>query len=259
MVPGMVKLQEPADTIVSRFTAAWVQDKAIERAMRRLVLVMLGIGVAGLAGFVLTIALERPVLLLVTAGAVASIIAVNARRRAYARLDIPDRKLQTVLRVLKILRADIPRAERVALAVDLREYDASAPSAARVATFTDAWFRLSVRLADGNVVTLLLTDRIKRKIKRKGRRRYGCHGRIRVLVHLAKDNRPAAAVAASLEARRGAAGHPVAQIAAGSESRVVVSLQTRRLTDPAQLPAGDELLRALGWVYGGIAAARRTA
>ncbi len=256
MTPGVVKLQEPADSIVSRFTAAWVADKAIERTLRRLVAIMIGLGVAAFAGFVAAAAFHTPLMLLLTAAAVVLLVFVRVRWRAYKRLDIPDRKLQTVLRVLKILRADIPRTARVALAVDLRSYDAAVQSPPAVATFTDDWFRLSVPLADGNVVTLMLTDRIKRKVKRKTTR-FGCHSRIRVLVRLAKAGRPATAVVASLESRRRDVGQPVAQITAGGESRVAVTLRTRRLADPAQLPAGDELLRALAWVYGGIAAARR--
>lgn len=257
MTPGVVKLQEPADAIVSRFTVAWVEDKAIERTLRRLAVIMAVLIALAVAGFIGAIAREAPRLLLITLAALVGLTVVGRRRAAYKRLDIDDRKLGTVLRVLKILRADIPRAERVTLAVDLRNYDAAAKNPPAVATFTDDWFRLTARLADGNVVTLALTDRIKRKVKRKSTR-FGCRSRIRVAVRLAKANRPAAAIVTALKGR-GFPGLRVGLVSADAESRVAADFRTDRLPDPAKLPAGDEVLRALAWMYGGIAAARRRA
>jgi hypothetical protein len=259
MTPGIVRLEEPADSIVSRFTAAWVEDEALERRMRRLVAVMIAVGVLGLAGFVGAAASGKPRPLLVTAAAAVLLVVIARRWRAYKRLDIDDRKLQTVMRVLKILSADIPRRERVALTVDLRSYDAGAKHPPAVATFTDDWFRLTARLADGNVVTLTLTDRIKRKVKRKATR-FACKSRIRVVLRLGKDNRPAAAVVAGIKALGRDPGLGVAGVTAGGDARVAATLRTGRLPDPARLPAGDEILRALAWVYAGVAAAlRRTA
>lgn len=257
MIPGVVKYQEPADAIVSRFTVAWVEDKAIERTIRKHQVAATALGVIAIAAFFAAIAFGSLKPLALVAVAIALIVVVGRRWRAYSRLDIDDRKLQTVLRVLKILRADIPRAERVTLAVDLRDYDAAEKTPPDGGVFTDDWFRLTARLADGNVVTLMLTDRIKRKVKHRGTR-FVFRSRIRVAMRLAKRYRPAAPVVARLAAGRPTgAGTGMASVTAAAESGFVVTLGTERVADPAKLPAGDALLRALAWVYGGIAATRR--
>jgi hypothetical protein len=258
MTPGVVKLREPADAIVSRFTVAWVHDKVIERTMRRLRWAGLASVVIAAGSVVATIVLERPPLLLIAATALAIAIALGLRWKAYDRLDIDDRKLRTVLRVLRILRADIPRAERVALTVDLRDYDAPGRTPAG-SHFTDDWFRLTTRLADGNVVTLSLTDRIKRKIKRKGRVRIAAHTRLRVALRLAKPYRPAATLAAALRHRSARDGLILAGITAPAANRLVAAWRSPRLPFLAALPAGDALLGALAAVYAGLAAARRPA
>jgi hypothetical protein len=254
----VVKFREPADTIVSRFTVAWVEDKAIERKKRQHVWAMVGFGAAALVSIIATVVLEALPLLAVGAVAIVLVVATGYRWRAYSRLDIDDRKLQTVLRVLKILRADIPRAERVSLSVDLRDYDATASNPGPVAVFTDAWFRLTTRLADGNVVTLTLTDRIKRKTKRKGRLRFAARSQIRVAVRLAKQYRPAASIASRLQARsrRERDGLRLAGVTATSESRLAAAFRSPRVQVLTELPAGDAALQALASVYSGIAAAR---
>jgi hypothetical protein len=259
MTPGVVKFREPADTIVSRFTVAWVEDKAIERKKRQHVWAMVGLGAAAVASIFTIGYLHAALHLAVAAAAVGLAVTTGFRWRAYRRLDIDDRKLQTVLRVLKILRADIPRTERVSLSVDLRDYDATASHPGPVAVFTDAWFRLTTRLADGNVVTLMLTDRIKRKTKRKGRLRFGAQSQIRVAVRLAKPYRPAASIASRLRARPQRDGLPLAGITAPSENRLVVAFRSPKVQLLRHLPTGDAVLQALASVYGGIAAARRPA
>lgn len=258
MAPGVVKLREPAGAIVSRFTAAWVEDKAVERRARRFGWIAAALGVIAVASVVTMGLLHAALHLAVAAVAVVLAVVMAVRWRAYGRLDIDDRKLQTVLRVLKILSADIPRTERVSLSVDLRDYDAT-PKPGPVAVFTDAWFRLTTRLADGNVVTLMLTDRIKRKAKRKGRVRLGARSQIRVAVRLAKQYRPAAAIASRLRAGDRGGGLRLAGATAPSDNRLVVAFESPKVQLLRHLPAGDATLRALASVYGGIAAARRPA
>jgi hypothetical protein len=259
MTPGVAKLRDSADTIVSRFTVAWVEDKALERKKRQLVWIMVGLGAAAFISIVTIAFFHAALHLAVAAAAVGLAVATGFRWRAYRRLDIDDRKLQTVLRVLKILRADIPRTERVHLSVDLRDYEATASKPGPIAVFTDAWFRLTTRLADGNVVTLMLTDRIKRKTKRKGRLRFGARSQIRVAVRLAKQYRPAASIASRLQARPQRDGLPLAGITAPSESRLVVAFRSPKVQLLRHLPGGDAVLQALASVYGGIASARRPA
>ena len=258
MTPGVVKLREPADAIVSRFTVAWVHDKALERTMRRLKWAAGAFGVIAVGSFITAIVLEKPALFVITGAAVVIVAFLGHRWKVYDRLDIDDRKLQTVLRVLRILRADIPRAERVALTADLRDYDAAGRTPAG-AVFTDDWFRLTTRLADGNVLTLALTDRIKRKVKRKGRVRIAARCKIRVALRLAKPYRPAAAIVAGLRRRPARDGLQLAGITTPAANRLVVAYQSPRLAFLAALPAGDALLGALASVYAGLAAARRPA
>lgn len=265
MTPGVAKFREPADAIVSRFTTAWVEDKAIERKKRTLMWVMIVFGAIGIGGIIVAAFItETWSPLLVTLVAAVPVIIAGRWWRAYNRLDIDNRKLETVLRVLRILRADIPSKDRVSLTVDLRNYDAAAAGqktvtavASGVSAFADAWFDLTARLADGNVVTLRLIDRIKRKTKRKGRIRLAARSQIRVGMRVAKQYRPAEAIAGRLRGRSAGEGLRVTGATAAAENRLLVAFESPRVQTLEQLPAGDATLRALASVYNGIAAVRQ--
>ena len=271
MQPDIARFKEPVDRILARFTVAWVQDKAIERRARKYLAVTLALGGVAAGGAIVAMSgawgIARPV----TVAAAAAVLAIVGGRgwRTLHRLDIDDRKLRTVMRLLRILRADIPRAAPVTLTVDLRRYvDADPqPRLATVARYRHAWLTLTAPLADGNVVTLALTDHIKRKRKRK-RTVEVCFTRIRLAARLSKRYRPVDGVLARLSPRvappplrvlrvgrlAGRAGSPRA-----SDARLRAVFESPRVGDVGALPEADALLQTLGWLYGGLAAARRTA
>src|SRR5262249_49019877 len=120
VTPGIVKLDARAEALLTRFSAAWVHDKAVERTAKRFI----WLAVACVIVAIVSIGVFRAPVIGVPAGVLLVVFAVLAFR--YHRLDIEDRKLQTVMRVLKMLRADIPRDQRVALTVDLRPFTAGA-------------------------------------------------------------------------------------------------------------------------------------
>jgi len=264
VTPGVVRLDAPADALLTRFSVAWVEDKAVERKVRRSV----WLAVACLAAvFVVMVVFHAPEVAMV-AGLLMVFFVVSAYR--YHRLDIEDRKLQTVLRVLKVLRADIPRAQRVALTVDLRAFTAGARTRnGRVTRYQHHWLDLTTTLADGNTIALGVTDRVKQKSKRK-RTRQISHSEVSIGVRFAKRYRPIGPIADALRGHAPGVGQPgsftpdAGDHGPETERRLEASYRTRpREGAPAAAPpwdglaTADTVLATVRHVYRGIAAAQR--
>ena len=266
MTPGVVKLDARAEPLITRFSAAWVHDKGVERRARRFT----WLAVACLAVTILAMGVFGALIVGVPAALLLVVFTVLAFR--YHRLDIEDRKLQTVMRVLKMLRADIPREQRVALTVDLRPFTAGARQKdGRVTRYQHRWLDLTTTLADGNTISLGVIDRVKQKSKRKGTRTLA-HSDVRIAVRFAKRYRPIGPIADALRGYAPGAGRP-GPFQPGERDRspeaeryLAASYRTRPLegTAPAAAPRGwdglataDTLLSTVSHVYRGIARARR--
>ena len=266
MTPGIVRLDARVDAVISRFSVAWVEDKAVERKAKRYTWLAVGCGVLAIPlGALVAPAAAAPAGVLLAAFAIAAV--------RFHRLDIEDRKLQAVLRVLKVLRADIARDQRVALTVDLRSFSAGERvQSFRVTRYRHRWLELATTLADGNAITLEVTDRVKQKSKRKKTRTLS-FSEVRIAVRFAKRYRPIGPIADALRGHAPGTGSPgpftpgAEDRSAEAERRLEASYRTRRAdgTAPAAAPRGwdglataDTLLSAVRHVYGGIARARRT-
>lgn len=262
MTPGIVRLDARPEAVISRFSVAWVEDKAVERKARRFTWLTVGCAIAAVLGMLSsTPVLWVPALVLTFAFLISAI--------RFRRLDVEDRKLQAVLRVLKVLRADIPRDQRVALTVDLRPYKAGERvKKGRVTHYRHSWLQLSTTLADGNAITLEASDRVKEKSKRKGTRTL-THSEVRIAVRFAKRYRPIAPIVDALRGHAPGDGSP-GPFTPGAEARgpqaerrLEASYRTRSVvgTPPAVawdgLANADTLLSTVRHVYRGIAAARR--
>ena len=268
MTPGVVRLDARAEALISRFSVAWVEDKAIERKVKRSV----GLAIACLLVILIVMGLFKAPAVGGLAGLLMVFFVVSAYR--YHRLDMEDRKLQAVMRVLKVLRADIAREQRVALTVDLRPFTAGQRvKNGRVTRYQHRWLELTTTLADGNTISLDVTDRIKQKSKRK-RTRTLAHSKVRIGVRFAKRYRPIGPIADALRGHAPGAGSPGPFSPGGgdrspdAERRLEASYRTRRVEAAAPaagpgswdgLATADTLLSTVRHVYRGIAAARRTA
>ncbi len=266
MTPGIVRLDARAEAVLSRFSVAWVEDKAVERKAKRYT--WLAIACAVLTAVVMGV--FKALALGLAGGVLLVVFAVQAFR--FHRLDIEDRKLQAVMRVLKVLRADIPRDQRVALTVDLRRFTAGERvKTGNVTRYQHRWLDLTTTLADGNTISLGVVDRVKQKSKRRGTREMA-HSDVRIAVRFAKRYRPIGPIADALRGHAPGAGHPgpftpgVEDRSPEAERRLEASYRTRKLQGaaPAAAPRGwdglataDTLLATLSHVYRGIARAQR--
>jgi hypothetical protein len=267
--PGVHRLREGADRLLARFGAAAVEDKAAERMARVFKVITVVCAVATVVGFfVLGETDLDPLVTWIVELALAALAVLSGLRwRACARLDLDDRKLQTIQRVLGILRADIPRDAPVSLTVDLRPYDRGGHVVVKQGPSTKyrhAWLELTATLADGTIVTLGLTDRVKRKVKRRGAREQWRSD-------LDLGLRPARRYGPVSEAARRMRERPVppplrlVTLREGpGDPRQARRLWARLRTPvtpsvPAQLAGGDTLLAILRWAYGGLASPRRSA
>jgi len=280
--PGVYQLSETTDAALGRLAVLTVYDRGIERR-RRLCGWLTVPCVPALLFFLANDSLDDWTRLLGLAATLGLGILLFVRWRVYRRRDLDNRKIATLQRLLRVLRADICRDERVALAVDLRPYTAVPPllKQGAVSRYRHRWLLLAVRLADDNVLRLSVSDRIKRKRKRKRTAERGSSA-IALTVRLAKRYRPIEPIAAALGAGRapvglqvrqrqvtGGAGPPpgaagrrgaTVQTATGGGPVVRVGFRTANAGGTAMILAdGDMLLHVLRWTYSAIAAGRRSA
>ena len=183
----------------------------------------------------------------------------------YCRRDLDNRKIAALERLLRVLRADIRRDEPVHVTADFRSYIALPPLSkeGRITRYRDRWLLLAVCLADDNALRLAVSDRIKRKQKRKRVVDKG-QSAIALSLRLAKRYRPIEPIAAALRDGVPPPGLLLRQRqvtgAAREGAMVRVGLRTLSPTrGPMALADGDLLLHAIRWAYGAIAAARRAA
>ena len=269
---GSYHLVDGASALLARFEHATVEDKLAERKARRFrnlwVAALLGGIVLGFAGIVV------PVLLRVAAVLAVLFVVFLVLAIRQSGHDLDDRKLGAVIRLLKVLGADIPRGERVALKVDFRDYTRGGQLqrqggafGPRVLSYQHGWLELRARLADGSRVRIAVTELVKRKEKPKRKStkvRLQAQSVVALSVRLAKPYGASEAVAQRLS------GLPTPPsllrrrvVARGRWVHATVA-RTAPPVRSSQVPSeslvvGDDLLRALRWVYRGIAASRRAA
>lgn len=269
---GSYHFVEGASALLARFEAATVEDKLAERKARRFqklwIAALLGGIVLGFAGIVAHVLL-LPAALLGFLFVLFLFLALGQRGQ-----DLDDRKLGAVIRLLKVLGADIPRTERVAVRVDFRDYrrggqlqrqgGAFGP---RVLDYQHGWLELRARLADGSRVRIAVTELVKRKEKPKRKYtkvRLRAESVVSLSVRLAKTYGASPAVAQRLSGLPTPPPLLRRRVVARGRWVHAVLARTAAPVASAQVPSGslvvgDDLLRALRWVYRGIAAGRRAA
>jgi hypothetical protein len=202
--------------------------------------------------------------LVIEAALIVPVGLAGRRWRYYERYDLDDRKIVTARKVLRILRADIPRDALVSLTVDFRVHTRGARQERNgpVTKYEHAWLALETPLADGNVVRLGVTEYVKRKVKRRATREQW-QTYVEVGLRLAKLYGPATEVQTHMRQRPAPAPFQLLRIrngsAGGRENRLSAELCTRVAPNRGQLIGGDELLAVLRWAYAGLAEARRGA
>jgi hypothetical protein len=262
-----------AEALLSLFEKINVSDKQAERKAKRGLTVVIVSGIAwffsifGMA-FHALLALLMGVLLLTT-------LVALVYWYLQQRQDLDDRKVATLLRLLRVLRADVPASEKVAVRVDLRDYakggrllSKQSRGGVRVFRYEQSWLEWRTRLADGNALAMTITDRARRKEKRKHKstkvtERIGSAATL--VVRLDKRYGDAAALAARLERLPLQAPFRLRRVAARGRG-VRISFVTPVATSVKGarqgfegLASGDTLLLALRWFYSGLAAARQAA
>lgn len=270
MQAGVNQLNEKVDLLLARLRFAAAADRKAQRWARIfgvLTIVMI-VGVIGacnvLGGGVVGVGLP---LRRVVIGVMIVLVAVVAGAwLRYRRRDLDDRKLQTVQKVLGILRADIPKDAPVALMVDLRGYKVGGKEVGRkgpVTLYRHLWLDLTVPLADGNTITFEVTDRVKRKAKRK-KTREQCRSDVDLGLRL--DKRYGDASEAVRRLQRLVVPKPlgmvtvqVGRVTHGHARRLSASFSTPVSLSDTQLVGGDALLAAVRWAYAGLTPAPRGA
>ncbi len=161
--------------LLRRFEAAQVTDKEAERKLRLFRVGCVGFAVATAASFFL--AINYPWLFALSALLLTVVVVFAIQARKYTQYDLDDRKLETVVRLLQMLRVDTPPDEDVKLAVDFRDYRKGGKQLSRQSSgvfnsetsykYSHGWLDLSGILADGNGFRLAVTESIYRKERKK--------------------------------------------------------------------------------------------
>lgn len=267
MQVGAHELKGTADVLLRQLEAAERRDNEAEKKAHRYGCLMAACILFGVVGVPASIAF--PPLVVVAVALIAGAVVFGVKRSREKTFDLDDHKLQTALRVLKVLRTDIPAQEVVTLKLDFRDYRVGGRqvskeggwfSSIRVYDYEHAWFDLDARLADGNVVSIAVRQEITRKEKSK--RKY-----TKVRERVSSD------VLLGMKLREGAAEDVRARLAGappglavrrldgqGAHLRVALTggealtQKGRYGSSTTGQPLGAEaLLGALLWVYGGIA------
>lgn len=265
---GEYTYREPADALIARLEAANAEDEQAERRKKWLVG---GIVVGVLCGFFgIPVAAETgfwPMPVLGLATLVVSIVLLVRTNRH----DLDDRKLETALRFLRILRADVPPGDAVSLRIDFRDPEQGGRAAVGAAEkpgakrWEHAWLDVTAPLADGNEVTFAVVADVVRKSKAK-RKYTKVRERIAETVEgsIHVDGRygdPAAAAERlrlsgappNLALRRVAATGPRLRFRLETPDTVTVNGRgTVQVTPDARVTA-DTLLGTLLWAYRALA------
>lgn len=274
--PGSERLRERAEPLLARIRMMTTRDRAYTRAARWW---MVGATVSFVGGIALTVIVDDtrslrrqvdPATVFFTMMAVAAVCAWQWRR--YRRLDLDDRKLEAVRRVLAMLRADIPLRETIDLAADFRDCERGGQLVERsgswigsnVKKYRHAWLDVRARLADGNTVVIAVTDRLIRRQKRKttgSKTKWKvvlrAYTDVDVSLRLAKPYRPATRVTTQMRDPR-----PVGltlQKLEPSADGAWIHARFRSPTVMARdaLPGAEAPLGVLRWLYQGLAGAVR--
>ena len=276
MKVGVHVLEDTLDGLVSRLEKVKVTEKGAEWTSKATA----GLSVAcfflaivaafkwGVFGF--------PLVVLVVAALVAACVGLAKVSASTGQYDLDDVKLHSLLRLLKVLRADVPAAARVSLTVDFRDYKAGGQSRAKgqgPPVHRQTWLTVKAPLADGSLLLLELSDQVRRKEKSK--RKYTkiselWAGRVDVLLRLGRGHGAAEAVAGRLGQLK--APEPLAcRRAVGKGRSLQVQLRltpTRVVTGrggpsvsgvPEGRAVGERALDARHFCYRGLHAARRAA
>lgn len=269
---------ERADVLLPLFERVHQEDEAAERRSARGRNFAIGSGVAWfvsmfVAGFI------HPMLFVGSGLLLLGVVAGGVYWYIHQRHDLDDRKVATVLRLLRVLRADVPATQKLLVHIDHRSYrkggtllEKSNAGGVRFFRYEHPWLGLRARLADGSTVALAITDRVRRKEKPK--RKYTkvaehTVSRVTVAVRLARRYGDAAVVAERLRGRALGERFELRQVVGRGRvvkatfvTPVAASFTNRSGTQTSGVEAlgsGDTLLLALRWIYGGLAAVPRAA
>jgi hypothetical protein len=273
------RMRSPVLPLLRRFETAVIGDKAAEKKASRNTSLSMACGFGAflsifLAAFTFEL-LSRLIWLLPPLLAALAIVFGMAASRA-RRFDLDDRKLEAIIQVLRMLRADTPHNAPVELTADFRHYDkggklieeekAGVFGAATTRKYSHEWLRLRGFLADGTHYQISAVDDVSRRDKRK-RKYTKVKERVKGSLSLQLRFRAAKygdinAVAATLKAMTPPSPLSLKRLASKGRrlsitlgGQIAVRVKGRYGTEEqigSRLITGDTILRALVWIYDGI-------
>jgi len=266
--------------LLRRFEAAHGSDKEAEARARKLgtwaALCGAGAFLSMFLGGFIAASFDTGLGLLPVPAFLVAVVVLLVKRHKTKKLDLDDRKLDAVTRVLKMLSVDTPRESDVTLHVDFRDYQNGGTKtdeeksgvfgSVKSMKYTHAWLRLGGVLADGTRYQLEVVDTVARKEKRK-RKYTKVKERIRSAIQLQLRLRP----------NRYGSGEAVAQLLQGIPAPQPLQLKGVRAAGPKlqavlqtplysrvkgryrptetgreHLVSADMLLQTMLWAYDGI-------
>lgn len=279
MKVGEYRQQGTVEQLLRFLAQARLSDKTSEKKVRRFGCLSGILVIAAIASFIAASSNESGLLALVGIGVSAVAIgSIIGFAKAAAR-DLDDRKLDSAIRFLSVIRADVPRAAVLNLRIDFRSYERGGEllrdqrgGGIRQRKYAHDWLDLSCKLLDGTVLRVRAGDRVSRKEKSK--RKYTkvkerFIGQVNVHLRLGEKRYlvPGDVAAALKSAKRPVAIQRHAVVQKERDLSVVLSTQAatrvsgRGVIEPDQAAMlnGDTLLAGLLWVFGGVGSSRQRA
>ena len=274
VIADRYEFHEVPDALVTRAAAIHASDKHAEKKTSQW-----GCGCLLAGAFLVASVImmddargdEKTTLWVGIAALVAFCVLALVKLVGHQKRDLDDRKVATLQKLVKVLRADLPADRPVRLRVDFRSYvdggtkvsESGGRTGPTSSAYAHEWLRVRGALADGTVADLALSEDIKRKEKPKRKRnkvKERITGEVTVSLRLGRQYGDAAAAAERLRSVQPPPGCTVSGVK-GAGRRLHASLRTntymklssRRVNrEEGKLPDADVLLQALRWTYRGI-------
>lgn len=280
MKKALHRLSEPADALLARLEDAATRDKRAEKNVKIGCGALAFVAIGGFIGLTMLADATGNKLVYLGLLVVVPVIVFIVRETGH---DVDDRKIAAAADLVRTLRADVPAAENVQLALDLREYTKGGTKVTdpaqkkqkgvTVEKYQQQWLEVRTTLADGTQIDASITDRISRKSKPKRKYTKVKEAFVSdVTLGLRLDKRYGEAEPIAERMIRGAELDNCEERARTGKGRnLYVAVRTpsavrvNSRSSPAQfhsverLGSGRTVLALLSWVYDGIARGARKA
>jgi hypothetical protein len=264
------------DVLIAKGEQAFREDKEAEQGASMWGGVIVACMILFIVLLVIAIVSETAFFAFLAAGFLVTMVVAIVMAVRHKRHDLDNGKLGTLLKLLSVLRADVPARSELEVKVDFRDYRSGGQltgkeggwlSSVKTYKYRHAWLEMKLALVDKSRVRFSISDDVTRKEKSK--RKYTKVNERRsseVTVTVDLDDRyvDAKKLAGRLSASRSPLGMKLVSVtgegtvlravAESGDCRVVTGRHGATTTGAEHRVDGDSVLKLMLWVWHGLGA-----